>query len=50
VSPVRYELVFSIPEDAVLHSDRRELLRSVMEVLVVSVVTHSRPAIASVCR
>jgi hypothetical protein len=24
VSPVRYELVFYIPEDDVLHSDRRE--------------------------
>jgi hypothetical protein len=28
VSPVRYELGFYIPEDDILHSDRREHLRS----------------------
>jgi hypothetical protein len=28
VSPVKYELGFYIPEDTVLHSDRRENLKS----------------------
>jgi hypothetical protein len=28
VSPVRYELGFYIPQDAILHSDRRERLKS----------------------
>jgi hypothetical protein len=28
VSPVRYKLGFYIPEDDILHSDRRENLRS----------------------
>jgi hypothetical protein len=28
VSPVKYELGFYIPEDDILHSDRRENLRS----------------------
>jgi hypothetical protein len=28
VSPVRYELGFYIPEDGILHSDRREHLKS----------------------
>jgi hypothetical protein len=28
VSPVKYELGFYIPEDAILHSDRRENLKS----------------------
>jgi hypothetical protein len=28
VSPVRYELGFYIPEDCILHSDRRETLKS----------------------
>jgi hypothetical protein len=28
VSPVRYELDFYIPEDGILHSHRRENLRS----------------------
>jgi hypothetical protein len=28
VSPVKYELVFYIPEDAILHSYRRENLKS----------------------
>jgi hypothetical protein len=28
VSPVKYELRFYIPEDDILHSDRRENLRS----------------------
>jgi hypothetical protein len=28
VSPVRYELGFYIPEDAILHSHRRENLKS----------------------
>jgi hypothetical protein len=28
VSPVRYELDFYIPEDAILHSHRRETLES----------------------
>jgi hypothetical protein len=28
VSPVKYELGFYIPEDAILHSDRREYLTS----------------------
>jgi hypothetical protein len=28
VSPVRYELGFYIPEDAIRHSDRRENLKS----------------------
>jgi hypothetical protein len=28
VSPVKYELGFYIPEDGILHSDRREYLKS----------------------
>jgi hypothetical protein len=28
VSPVKYELGFYIPDDDILHSDRREYLRS----------------------
>jgi hypothetical protein len=28
MSPVRYELGFYIPEDDILHSDRREILES----------------------
>jgi hypothetical protein len=28
VSPVKYELDFYIPEDDILHSDRRERLKS----------------------
>jgi hypothetical protein len=28
VSPVKYELRFYIPEDGILHSDRREILKS----------------------
>jgi hypothetical protein len=28
VSPVKYELGFYIPEDGILHSDRREDLKS----------------------
>jgi hypothetical protein len=31
VSPVRYELVLYIPEDAILHSHRRENLKSYTE-------------------
>jgi hypothetical protein len=31
VSPVRYELGFYIPEDGILHSYRREHLRSYIE-------------------
>jgi hypothetical protein len=31
VSPMRYELVFYIPEDDILHSRRRENLRSYTE-------------------
>jgi hypothetical protein len=30
VSPVKYELSFYIPEDNILHSDRRENLKSYM--------------------
>jgi hypothetical protein len=30
VSPVKYELRFYIPEDDILHSDRRENLKSYM--------------------
>jgi hypothetical protein len=30
VSPVKYELGFHIPEDDILHSDRREHLKSYM--------------------
>jgi hypothetical protein len=30
VSPVKYELGFYIPEDDILHSDRRENLKSYM--------------------
>jgi hypothetical protein len=31
VSPMRYELGFYIPEDAILHSDRRENLKPYIE-------------------
>jgi hypothetical protein len=31
VSPVRYELGFKIPEDGILHSHRRENLKSTAE-------------------
>jgi hypothetical protein len=34
VSPVRYELVFYIPEDGVLHSHRRENLKSYIDLSV----------------
>jgi hypothetical protein len=34
VSPVRYELGFCIPEDDILHSHRRENLKSYIFVLV----------------
>jgi hypothetical protein len=34
VSPVKYELDFYIPEDGILHSDRRELLISDIAVLI----------------
>jgi hypothetical protein len=40
VSPVKYELGVYIPEDDILHSDRRELLKFHMEL---SVVTWSYP-------
>jgi hypothetical protein len=31
MSPVRYELCFYIPEDHILHGDRRENLRSYID-------------------
>jgi hypothetical protein len=31
VSPVKYELGFYIPEDDILHSDRRENLKSYID-------------------
>jgi hypothetical protein len=34
VSPVRYELSFYIPEDGVLHSQRRENLKSYLLITV----------------
>jgi hypothetical protein len=34
VSPVRYELGSYIPEDGILHSDRRETLKSYMALTV----------------
>jgi hypothetical protein len=33
VSPVRYEIGFYIPEDDTLHSDRREHLKSYLDVI-----------------
>jgi hypothetical protein len=38
VSPVKYELDFYIPEDDILHSDRREDLKSYVD-LFASLVT-----------
>jgi hypothetical protein len=35
VSPVKYELGFHIPEDGVLHSHRRENLKSYIVVLLI---------------
>jgi hypothetical protein len=40
VSPVRYELGFYIPEDAILHSHCRENLKSYM-VLMLSIILHA---------
>jgi hypothetical protein len=40
VSPVRYELDFYIPEDGLLHSDRRENLKSLM---IVFTLTSNNP-------
>jgi hypothetical protein len=34
VSPVRYELCFYIPEDGILHSHRRENLKSYKEIVL----------------
>jgi hypothetical protein len=34
VSPVRYQLGFYIPEDAILHSHRRENLKSYKEIYI----------------
>jgi hypothetical protein len=34
VAPVKYELGFYIPEDAILYSERRENLKSVMYLAV----------------
>jgi hypothetical protein len=34
VSPVKYELGFYIPEDDILHSDRRESLKSCLSTVV----------------
>jgi hypothetical protein len=34
MSPVRYELGFYIPEDGILHSHRRENLKSYMDLLL----------------
>jgi hypothetical protein len=36
VSPVKYELGFYIPEDGILHSHRREKLKSYMSLCVYS--------------
>jgi hypothetical protein len=38
VSPVKYELGFYIPEDAILHSHRRENLKTYKEQYLPSVV------------
>jgi hypothetical protein len=40
VSPVRYELGFYIPEDDILHSDRREKLKSYLMFWVIVMCGH----------
>jgi hypothetical protein len=36
MSPEKYELGFYIPEDGILHSDRRENLKSYIEIVELS--------------
>jgi hypothetical protein len=42
MSPVRYELSFYIPEDDILHSDRRENLKSYKSQLVKPLIADHR--------
>jgi hypothetical protein len=42
VSPVKYELGFYIPEHGILHSHRRESLKSYMYIMVCSLL-HPTP-------
>jgi hypothetical protein len=44
VSPVRYELEFYIPEDDILHSHRRENLKSYIIIFDASVMEYERTA------
>jgi hypothetical protein len=45
VSPVKYELRFYIPEDGILHSHRREHLKSYMDGVLLALYEDTREAL-----